>query len=166
MNIIQLILVAIRGVSVLTNNPALGGGSNLKVQEASELLAMLGELLERGDEAHTELKEFTEVIQKMAEGNRAPTPTEWQTLRDRSDAAHDTIQKAAEAAAKPEPEPEPRGTRSCSRVEDPRIHQCCDKYNGDRNFSVPEARSLERYSKHQLRRGSRAGENPSVPTFL
>lgn len=94
MNIIQLILVAVRGISVLTNNPALGGGSNVKLQEASELLALLGELLERGDEAHTELKEFAEVVGTMAKENRAPTPTEWQTLRDRSDAAHSTIQDA------------------------------------------------------------------------
>lgn len=98
MNIIQLILVAVRGISVLTNNPALGGGSNLRLQQASELLAMLGELLERGDEAHTELKEFTEVIEVMVEENREPTPAEWQALRDRSDAAHSTIQEAASAA--------------------------------------------------------------------
>jgi len=110
MNIIQLILVAVRGISVLTNNPALGGGSNVKLQEASELLALLGELLERGDEAHTELKEFAEVVESMAKENRAPTPTEWQTLRDRSDAAHSIIQKAAAAAAEPEPEPEPEPT--------------------------------------------------------
>ena len=80
MNIIQLILVAIRGISVLTNNPALGGGSSVKLQEASELLSLLGQLLERGDEAHTELKEFTEVVERMAKESRAPTPAEWQTL--------------------------------------------------------------------------------------
>jgi hypothetical protein len=106
MNPIQLILVAIRGLSLITNNPALGGGSSLKLQEASELLSVLGALLERGDEANEELKEFAATIEKMAAEGRAPTPTEWQTLRDRSDAAHATIQAAA-AELEPEPEPEP-----------------------------------------------------------
>lgn len=102
MNILQLILVSIRGLSLLTNNPALGGGSSLKLQETSEFLSMLGELLERGDEANEELEEFAEVIARMAKESRAPTPTEWQTLRDRSDAAHDAIQAAAKAAEEPE----------------------------------------------------------------
>jgi hypothetical protein len=107
MSILQLILVSVRGLSLLTNNPALGGGSSLKLQETSEFLSLLGELLERGDEANEELKEFAEVVAAMAKESRAPTPTEWQTLRDRSDAAHDAIQAAAKAAEEPEPEPEP-----------------------------------------------------------
>ena len=98
MNPIQLILIAIRGISVLTSNPALGGGSNVKLQEASKLLSFFGELLERGDEAHTELKEFAETIKRMADENRAPTPTEWKALQDRSDAAHDVIQEARRRA--------------------------------------------------------------------
>jgi hypothetical protein len=106
MNILQLILVSVRGLSLLTNNPALGGGSSLKLQETSEFLSMLGELLERGDEANEELEEFADVIAAMAKESRAPTPTEWQTLRDRSDAAHDAIQAAAKAAEEPEPEEE------------------------------------------------------------
>lgn len=102
MNILQLILVSVRGLSLLTNNPALGGGSSLKLQETSEFLSMLGELLERGDEANEELEEFADVIAAMAKESRAPTPTEWQTLRDRSDAAHNAIQAAAKAAEEPE----------------------------------------------------------------
>lgn len=110
MSIIQLALIAIRGLSAVTNNPILGGGSSVKLKEASELLSMLGELLERGKEGSEELKEFTGMIEKMAKEGRSPTPTEWQTLKDRSDAAHNVIQKAAAAAAKPEPEPEPEPT--------------------------------------------------------
>ncbi len=103
MSIIQLVLVAIRGLSVITNNPALGGGSSVRLDQASELLSLLGELLERGKEGHAELKEFTEVVEAMAKEGREPTPTEWQTLRDRSDAAHATIQESA-ASAKAEDE--------------------------------------------------------------
>ena len=50
MNPIQLILIAIRGLSLITDNPALGGGSSVKLQETSKLLNFLGELLERGDD--------------------------------------------------------------------------------------------------------------------
>lgn len=113
MNPLQLVLIAVRGLSLLTNNPALGGGSNLKLQQTSKLLDFLGELLERGDEAHTELKEFAETIQRMVDENRQPTPTEWAALQARSDAAHDVIQDARrraeeeEVANQPDPEPEP-----------------------------------------------------------
>lgn len=105
MNIIQLILMAVRGISVITNNPALGGGSSVRLDEASKLLGLLGELLERGDEAHTELKEFAQVVERMAKEGRAPTNAEWDTLKARSDAAHSVIQTAlAEAEAEEEEE--------------------------------------------------------------
>ena len=118
MNPIQLILIALRGLSVITSNPALGGGSMVNRQETSKLLDFLGELLERGDEAHTELKEFAEAVKAIADENRAPSRAEWQSLQDRSDAAHDVIQTARRAAeaeeavddevpADPEPTPEP-----------------------------------------------------------
>ncbi len=104
MGILELILVAVRGLALVTNNPALGGASSVKMQEVSEMLGRLGELLERGDEAHDELKAFTEVVAKIAEENRSPTRIEWQTLRGRSDAAHDVIQAAAAAAGEEETE--------------------------------------------------------------
>ncbi len=108
---IELILVAIRGLALVTNNPALGGGSSVRMQEASELLGLLGELLERGDEAHDDLVAFTKVMEGMAKQGRAPSSIEWDTLRARSDAAHDVIQEAAAATEEPEvatePEPEP-----------------------------------------------------------
>ena len=113
MNPIQLAMIAINGLSVLTNNPAIGGGSNLKLQEASRLLGLLGELLSRGDEGHRELKKFAKEIEQMAAENRSPTPAEWDTLKARSDSAHATIQEAAaaaeaeEAASQPDPEPTP-----------------------------------------------------------
>ncbi len=97
MGIIELALVAIKGLSVVLNNPALGGGSSVKLQDASELLALLGELLTRGDEAHDELVAFTKVVEDMAAKGRQPTTAEWDTLRGRSDAAHATIQEAAAA---------------------------------------------------------------------
>lgn len=104
---IQLALVAIRGLSVVLQNPILGGGSSLKLTQASELLGLLGEILERGKEGHAELKEFATMIEKMVEEGRSPTPAEWESLRNRSDAAHAAIQEAAAKASEPEPTPEP-----------------------------------------------------------
>ncbi len=103
---IELILVAIRGLALVTNNPALGGGSSVRMQEASELLGLLGELLERGDEAHDDLVAFTKVMEGMAKQGRAPSSAEWDSLRDRSDVAHDVIQAAAAATEEPEVETE------------------------------------------------------------
>jgi len=94
---LQLIMVALNGLSVLVNNPAIGG-SNLKFQEASELLSILSLLITRGEEGYEDLKAFAEEIQKMVDENRGPTPTEWKTMRARSDVAHETIQKARRAA--------------------------------------------------------------------
>ncbi len=104
MGIIELVLVAIKGLSVVMNNPALGGGSSVRMQEASELLSFLGELLTRGDEAHDELVAFTKVVEEMAAKGRQPTTAEWNTLRGRSDAAHDVIQAAAAATTEEETE--------------------------------------------------------------
>ena len=102
MGIIELALVAIKGLSVVLNNPALGGGSSVKMQEASELLSFLGELLTRGDEGHEQLVAFTKVIEGMAAQGRQPTTAEWNTLRGRSDAAHSIIQEAAAAVTEEE----------------------------------------------------------------
>ena len=106
MGILELVLVAIKGISVVTNNPAFGGGSNLKLQEASELLSLLGELASRGKEGHKELKAFTATIGEMVANNRAPTVLEWEELRARSDAAHAAIQEAVAAADQAEAEAE------------------------------------------------------------
>ena len=108
MNVIQLIMAALQGLSSVMLNPNVQGGNGKRMKDAANLLGILTELLARGDEAHEELKAFAEVIQRMADEKRNPTPEEWATLKARSDAAHDVIQDAAaEAAEEPEPEPEP-----------------------------------------------------------
>lgn len=96
MNPLELIHTAIRGLSILLNNPAFGGGSNLRFQEAAELLGMLDQILMRGEDAYEDLVELAETIQGMVDSNRAPTPAEWAALRARSDAAHAVLQDAKE----------------------------------------------------------------------
>lgn len=106
MNPLQLALMAIQGLSTVLRNPALGGGSSVRLDQAAELLGILGTLLEEGDEAIEELKIFTETIEEMVAQGRAPNRMEWDVLRTRSDDAHARLQ-AAKAALLPDPEPEP-----------------------------------------------------------
>lgn len=113
MNPLQLVMIAINGLSALTSSPALSGGSFLKIQEASKLLSLLGELVVRGEEGYRELKEFADSISVMVAENRAPTPTEWENLQRRSDVAHTTIQEAAKRA-----EAEEEAEKKLREVED------------------------------------------------
>lgn len=99
MDFLSIGALILRSLQVISNNPALGGGSSLRMTEISELLGLFGQLFERGDEALDELKAFADVVEAMAKEGRAPTRAEWDTLRGRSDAAHETIQDAAAAAA-------------------------------------------------------------------
>lgn len=96
MNPIQLIMLAINGLRTVLGNPALGGGSSVRLTEASELLGILGMLIEQGDDGLEDLKEFTEVIEDMASKGRAPSQIEWDIMRRRSDDAHARLQKAKE----------------------------------------------------------------------
>lgn len=95
MDPMTLALTAIGGIRVLLANPLLGGGS-VKASEASELLGILGMLLEQGDDAFDDLRAFTEEVQAIADANRSPTPTEWEVLRQRSDDAHARLQAVKE----------------------------------------------------------------------
>ena len=91
MGIVEMILLAVSGLRTVMANPALGGGSSVRLDQASELLGILGTLLEQGDDAYDDLKEFTETIEAMAKQGREPTPDEWDILRGRSDDALDGL---------------------------------------------------------------------------
>ena len=105
MDPISLALLAINGLSTILSNPALGGGSSVKLGQASELLGILGALISQGDDALDDLKAFTETIEEMAAKGRAPTPGEWDVMRARSDDAHARLQAAKEELLEEE-EPE------------------------------------------------------------
>ena len=117
MDPISLILLAVNGIRTVINNPALGGGSSVKFDEASELLGVLGTLIGQGADGVDDLKKFTEVIESMAAQGRAPSSAEWDIMRGRSDDAHARLQAAKEELleetpaeepqADPTPEPEP-----------------------------------------------------------
>lgn len=106
MNPIQMILLAINGLRTVMGNPALGGGSSVRLTEASELLGILGTLIEQGDDGLADLKEFTKVIEDMAKKGRAPNQTEWDVMRRRSDDAHARLQAAKEELLADEEEEE------------------------------------------------------------
>ena len=118
MDPISLIILAVNGMRTVLNNPALGGGSNVKFDQASELLGILGTLIAQGADGMEDLKAFTEVIESMAASGRAPNRAEWDSMRGRSDDAHARLQAAKEellgeeevddeVPTDPEPEPEP-----------------------------------------------------------
>lgn len=96
MDPISLILLAVNGIRTVINNPALGGGSSVRFDEASELLGILGTLIGQGADGVDDLKKFTEVIESMAAQGRAPSSAEWDILRGRSDDAHARLQAAKE----------------------------------------------------------------------
>ncbi len=117
MDPISLILLAVNGIRTVIANPALGGGSSVKFDEASELLGILGTLIGQGADGLDDLKFFTETIESMAAQGRAPSSEEWDIMRGRSDDAHARLQAAKEelleeeddptATEEPESEPEP-----------------------------------------------------------
>ena len=105
MDPISLALLAINGLSTVLSNPALGGGSSVKLGQASELLGILGALISQGDDALDDLKEFTKTIESMAAEGRPPNDAEWNVMRARSDDAHARLQAAKEELLEEE-EPE------------------------------------------------------------
>ena len=96
MDPISLALIAINGVRTLLANPLLGGGGSVKAAEASELLGILGSLLQQGDDAYDDLKAFADQVAAIADENRSPTPTEWDILRSRSESAAERIDDVVE----------------------------------------------------------------------
>lgn len=117
MDPISLILLAINGVRTVITNPALGGGSSVKISEASELLGLLGMLIEEGDDAIDDLRAFTSLIEDMAARGRAPSPEEWAGIRARSDDAHDRLQAVKEELLGSDEEEEPEAPTAEPTVE-------------------------------------------------
>ena len=96
MDPLSLIILAVNGIRTVIANPALGGGSSVKFDEASELLGILGVLIGQGADGLEDLKKFTAVIESMALQGRAPSSEEWDIMRGRSDDAHARLQAAKE----------------------------------------------------------------------
>ena len=107
MDPLTMAIMAVNALSGVLRNPALGGGSSVRLDQASELLGILGSLLQEGDEALDDLKAFTATIEDMAAKGRAPTGAEWDIMRARSDDGHARLQAAKEELLEEEPEPAP-----------------------------------------------------------
>lgn len=141
MDPISLIILAVNGFRTVLNNPALGGGSSVRLDQASELLGILGTLIAQGADGMEDLKAFTATVQSMAAEGRAPNDQEWDVLRGRSDDAHARLQAAkeellgeeeavddevptesepeAEPTPEPTPEPEPEIVEEDPTEEEP-----------------------------------------------
>lgn len=99
---ISLVTLAglLRALSVLASTAGFKEGDSV-----ARVLAMAAFAVERGEAGRAELERLCAQIDEMVAQGRPPTDEEWLVLRGRSDAAHDAIQKAAEAAAPSVPEP-------------------------------------------------------------
>ncbi|GAG48044.1 unnamed protein product, partial [marine sediment metagenome] len=93
----KLILRVLSALATLMCNPALGGGSSLRMSDGSELLAVLGVLVERGEDS--DLEEFTETVEDMAAQARSPNQMERDFM----------CQLLADEPEEPEPVPVDRG---------------------------------------------------------
>ena len=96
MGFLGYVQLALGSIQLLLQNPLLGGQSNVRHQEAAELIGILSALIEEGEDAYEDLKAFAEEVKTMAEEGRSPTPQEWAVLRARKDAAHDRLQQVKE----------------------------------------------------------------------
>jgi hypothetical protein len=121
MDPITLILLTLQSLAVVTQNPALGGGSSLKLNEVSNLLNLLATFVLAGKAGEEHLQAFADTVAKMRDEHRAPTPNEWADLTARRDAAHQRLQDlkpeleaqaAAEEAAKKAAEDEKKSKKS------------------------------------------------------
>jgi hypothetical protein len=108
MDPITLAIAAINGMSLVLNNPALGGGSSLRFDQASEILGLLGTLLnDESESASEDLKALTSMIEDMAENGRGPTRTELATLHALAQDAPEEESLEEDTPPEPTPETEP-----------------------------------------------------------
>ena len=140
MNPITLAILAINSIRTVLANPFIGGGSSLRTDQASELLGVLGVLLEEGDDAIEKLEAFAKVVEAMAKEGRSPTKTEWDILRRRSDDAHQRLQDVKEEllAEEPEPEPEPEPTPEPEPLPEPEPEPVADPTDAEEEDSPPQ----------------------------
>jgi hypothetical protein len=112
MDPISLILLTVQSLGVVLHNPALGGGSSVKFDQAASILGMLASLIMAGKEGEKGLIELAHMVQSMKDENRGPTPSEWATLVARQNAAHEQLQ-----ALKPELEAEVEQERAAKKTD-------------------------------------------------
>ncbi len=93
----------INNFSTMLNNPALSGGSSVNFKDASELLGILGALVDRGETPTY----FADLIQSLADGGRKPTRAEWAALRGEAQVVEEEpVEEEPTTESEPETEPE------------------------------------------------------------
>jgi len=93
----------INNFSTMLNNPALSGGSSVNFKDASELLGILGALVDRGETPTY----FADLIQSLADGGRKPTRAEWAALRGEAQVVEEESVGEEEPTTESGPEMEP-----------------------------------------------------------
>ena len=104
----ELLVAAVNGLRTVICNPALGGGSSVRLDQASELLGILGGIIEQGEDGYDDLNEFVGVVEGMVKVGREPSSDEWDALRCKKEEL--LAEEEPEPTPEPEPEPEPEPT--------------------------------------------------------
>ena len=83
----QLIGVLLAQLALIARDPALG----VKGAAITEALALIGSLIEKGEQARAELEALAAHVRAMAEADRPPNLEEWGGLRDLSRQYHEEL---------------------------------------------------------------------------
>lgn len=76
------LLKALDSLRIVLSNPALGGGSSLRTNEASEILRLIITLAQDPTvNGGIDLEGLASVLTTMEKGGRGPTPPEWVNIR-------------------------------------------------------------------------------------
>ena len=93
----------INNFSTLFDNPALGGVPSINSKVASELLSILGSLVDSGEDATY----FAGIIESLALGGRKPSRREWVALRGEAQVVEEEpVEEEPPVVAQEEPEAE------------------------------------------------------------
>lgn len=87
MDYTMLIATLVGQLALISKDPALG----YRGQAITQALGLLSTLILKGEEARAELEVLADQVAMMVAEGREPTKVEWQSLRDRSKAAHDIL---------------------------------------------------------------------------
>ena len=101
MNPVEVVVLALRSLALLAQNPKLGGGG-LRSDQISELTNTLASLIEGGQETWEQLQAFAQEVKALADSGASPSALQWQQFRDRDAAARTAIERAAQRLAQAE----------------------------------------------------------------
>lgn len=118
MGIAEIVTLIIRGISILSNNKALGGGG-IGNTRTSFLLDTLAALIQGGEETWEDLKAFSTEIQALVDTNGEPTRGQWEAMIARDQVVRQRLADNLAAIEHSEPQPEQTANLGGIKLIDP-----------------------------------------------